>query len=78
MKFKITLKDPDGISNAVRQAAEDSFSGLPLKPDELADAVDLRQRAIMEDFLSQWVKYDEYITIEFDPIAKTARVVPLK
>ena len=28
-------------------------------------------------FLSQFLEYDEYITIEFDPEAKTARVVPI-
>lgn len=75
MKFRITFKDPDGFNNGVREAAKDSFSGLPLKDYELEEAVDLRVEAV-KNMLGKWVKWEEYITIEFDPQAGTAVVVP--
>jgi hypothetical protein len=31
----------------------------------------------MQEFASRWVKYGEYITIEFDTEAGTATVVPV-
>lgn len=76
MKFRLTLKDPDGFENGLRAAARRSFDALPLKADELAEAVETRVEAV-QHFLSKWVKYNEYITIEFDFINKTATVIPL-
>ena len=76
MKFRLTIKDPDGFDNGIRAAARQSFAALPLKPEELEDTVDMRVDAV-KFFLEKWVKYNEYVTLEFDFLNGTATVVPL-
>ena len=77
MKFQITLKDPDGFSNSIRQAVEESLAKLPLEGEELESAIELRTK-VVEDFLEKWVNYGEYITIEFDKKSGTATVLTRK
>lgn len=61
MKILITFKDPDGVSNAIlEKRAEDSS----------LDAEYISNK------LSEWIKWDEYITVEFDTEANTATVIP--
>lgn len=76
MKFRITFKDPDGVSNCLREAANESFRALApsMTEEELEGAIDMRYDAML-DALGKWIKWGEYITIEFDPIAKTATVI---
>ncbi len=75
MKFRITLKDPDGFSNAIQEAVEASVSEIPgLAQDEREAVVEKRHEAV-HDALKQWVEYSEYVTIEFDTDANTATVI---
>ena len=74
MKFKVTFKTPDAVTDAVKEAAE----------QEVSEIVDAEERSIQQselaeqlsDFASTWVKYEEYITVEFDTEKGTATVVP--
>lgn len=73
MKVKITFKDPDGVYECVRDAVQES---LPdgLDDDERDDLLDSRTEATFEK-LGQWLKWKEYVTVEFDTEAGTAVVV---
>jgi hypothetical protein len=66
MKIQITLKDPDGFYEAIREAAKKQVAEIPgldqYEKDEIADH---RHEEIAE-YLKRWVQYGEYITIEFD------------
>ena len=76
MKFRITLKDPDGVFDGIDEAAVASLpQGLP--PDEASALANIRQKKL-EVFVNDFVRNGEYIDIEFDTEAKTARVVPKK
>ena len=77
MKFKITLKDPDGIDNSIKEYAKSLFDNLPLTEEEKSDCAYNRESVLHSD-LEKWIKYGEYITIEFDLVKKTATVVPQK
>ena len=78
MKIRVTLKDPDGFYDCVKEAIEDSL-------DELDGLTDVEKENLLEhrlektwDKLEKWVEYKEYIDIEFDTEAMTAVVVPRK
>lgn len=78
MKITITAKDPDGIANSLDQAAKDSAAAVTgIDNDERKQLVESRREEMEED-VKAWVEYSEYITIEIDTKAKTARVVPVK
>ena len=74
MKFTITLKDPDAIFDGIDEAAVASLpQGLP--PDEASALANIRQKKL-EVFVNDFVKNGEYVVVEFDTDARTARVVP--
>jgi hypothetical protein len=75
VKFRITLKDPDGVFDGIDAAATDSVEGLDLPPEE-RDILRAHRQKTLDNFVDQWVECGEYIDIEFDTDAKTARVVP--
>ncbi len=75
MKFQVTLKDPDGFSNAVDEAVKESLSELEgLDEYEKEQLLDVRLEKTWEK-LERFVEYQEYVTIEFDTEADTAVLV---
>ena len=74
MKFRITLKDPDGVSDAITEAVE-SLRPPGLSDDEWEDIKDERERKLV---YSRFIGYGEYVTIEIDTEKDTAVVVPFK
>ncbi len=74
MKLRITFKDPDGVHECVRDAVEES---LPdgLDESEREDLLESRTEAAYEK-LKQWLRWKEYVTVEFDTEAGTAAVIP--
>jgi hypothetical protein len=77
MKFRITLKDPDGFYEGIDLATFESVkSHLGEDPDsEVEEAVSKVARKKIESFIKKWVEYGEYIDIEFDTDTGTAVVV---
>ncbi len=79
MILRITMKDPDGvwesIDNAIRSAVRADC--LPLTEDEQEELVESRREKVSQS-LRAWLDYLEYVTIEVDTDANTARVVPVK
>lgn len=77
-KFQVTMKDPDGSFESIREEAERQVNAMPdLDDDERDTLIDKRVEKLNE-FTEQWMEYGEYITIEFDTDAKTATVVKKK
>lgn len=72
MKLKITLKDPDGVYESIKDAAQ---SSIPegLDESESESLVESRHEKISEE-CKPWIKYGEYVTIEIDTEAGTAAV----
>ena len=70
MKLKITLKDPDGVYESIKDAAESSTGDTDgLDDNELEE---LAQK--LEEQCKPWIEYGEYVTIEIDTDAGTATV----
>ena len=74
MKFKITLKDPDGVYEAFRDAADSSTRDIEgLNDLELLALAETRLKKL-EERCKQWIQHGEYVTIEIDTDAGTAVV----
>lgn len=74
MKFQVQFKDPDVVREAAEDAAKESFpEGLS---DEEKEMLVEKRTEKLTDFTGKWIKYGEYVTIEFDTDAGTAVVVP--
>lgn len=75
MKLRITLKDPDGISDSIVDAASKSIKQVTdLSDDEMDELFDARHE-LYRGIIGKWVRYGEYVTIEIDTVANTAVVV---
>ena len=75
MKFRITMKDPDAVYEAVRDAADDSTGGIGLNLAEAKALAKTRAEQWSVD-MESWFEYREYLTVEYDTEAKTLRIVP--
>lgn len=75
MKIQIILKSPDSVDDCVRQAVADDMYARGVPDGAAAD--DERDELIAEVHkkLEKWIEYKEYLTVEFDLDAGTARVV---
>lgn len=74
MRLKITLKDPDGINEAI-----DDFVNAN-RPVGLSDEEweDIREERAAKLRHSKFIEYGDYVTVSIDTEAGTAEVVPVK
>lgn len=78
MKFRIEFKDPDTVFESVKEAADVRVSQLGgLTEKEIEMLTKSTMETLFED-IKPWIRYDEYVAIEFDTDAKTATVIPVK
>lgn len=75
MRITIHLKDPDGVEDSLASAAKESVRGLDVSPGERTDLIESRTEE-NRDAVKKWVKYGEYVSIEIDTEAGTAKVLP--
>jgi len=62
MKFRVYMKDPDGIHDSIAEACDENE----------------QTRECLFEFIKRWCMYGDYITIEFDTDAGTATVLEVK
>lgn len=76
MKFKVFLKDPDGVYESITDAVEKSLKESPPTAfdEDLEDIKELR-RGSLSKFIREWIQYEEYVYLEFDTETKTARLL---
>ena len=78
MKIRITMKDPDTMIETVDEAVKEDVAKLGLLSKDEAEAI-IEMRAEAErDKLSAWFRYSEYLTVECDTEAMTARVLTVQ
>lgn len=73
MKFRVTMKDPDTLHDAIQEAVEAEVKSLNLPADE-AEAISEKRREKIDDICRKWFGYGEYLTVEIDTDAKTCTV----
>ena len=76
MRVKVFIKDTDVLQDAVSEAVDEELKNSGLAEDEQEAVRELRIEKAL-DVAGEWWEYGEYITVEFDTEARTARVVPV-
>lgn len=75
MKFQIQMKDPDGVSDSIEEAAKKSASEVQgLSDEEREELIDSRANSFSK-IIERWFEYQEYLTVEIDTDTKTISVV---
>lgn len=73
MKFRVTMKDPDTLDDAITEASKrDLPAGLSDHEKELV--AEARQDETRE-LCQSWFEFSEYLTVEVDTVAKTCVVI---
>jgi ribosomal protein S12 methylthiotransferase accessory factor YcaO len=75
MKIQVSMKDPDALHEAVREAVNneiDSMSGISADEKEL-----IKEKRIEKtnEICRQWFEYGEYLLVEIDTESKTCIVL---
>lgn len=74
MKFKVTLKDPDTLHDAIREAVDRDLANIcALSKAERSLLTESRCEEV-SSMCAEWFGYGEYLTVEIDTDAKTATV----
>lgn len=75
MKFRIAMKDPDALYEAINEAVtKDVVDNFKIDEDEQNAIIDMRKKKVGE-LCSKWFEYGEYLTVEIDTDAGTCTVV---
>jgi len=74
MKFKIQMKDPDGVYDAITDAMKDTLRSIEGITDDERESLEESRREKIEAAVGKWFEYNEYVTIEIDTDAGTATV----
>lgn len=76
MNIKITFKDPDGVFNAVTDAAAEQIAAASQDLDEEeTELLEERRREKINEALSRWIEHGEYLTVEFNTDTGIATVI---
>lgn len=76
MKFKVTMKDPDTLYDAIDEAVSKELNESNLAENE-KDAIKVLRSEKYSDIASEWFYMSEYLTVEIDTDNKTIRIVPV-
>lgn len=74
MIFKVTMKDPDVLYDAICDGLDEELKDMD--EDEAEAVRDIRHEKLQE-LASKWFEYGEYLTVEIDTDQATIRVVPV-
>lgn len=74
MKFKVTMKDPDTLHDAISDAVTEDLKQVDGLDDADREALFHTRREAASKVASKWFRYGEYLTVEIDTDAKTATV----
>lgn len=79
MKFRITMKDPDGVYDSIDDVAR-AHAAKVISSTELGTALDADKvredlHEAIKSHTREFIEHGEYLTVEFDTEAGTATVV---
>ena len=77
MKFRVMLKDPDVLHDAIQEAVERDVEAMELPKDEADMLIEARVEKISSECSKFW-EYGEYLQVEHDTEAGTCVVVARK
>lgn len=74
MKIQVTMKDPDVLYEAIRDAVYDELKSKYLEDDEIDAIADIKIDKC-QDIASKWFTYGEYLSVEIDTETSAIRVL---
>jgi hypothetical protein len=74
MKITVTFKDPDVVEDAINEAALAECAAIPTLSEPEVEALAERRAEPARKALGHWIRWGEYVSIEFDTDAMTATV----
>ncbi len=74
MKFRVQMKDPDVLHDAVDEAVLREVEATPLNDVEKALVAEDRRESVLR-LCGRWFAHHEYLTVEIDTDAGTCTVV---
>ena len=72
MKFRITMKDPDGIYECTEEAIKREVMAIPGLSAKEREAVFQTRRKAVNEALSRWFEYGDYVTPQAPPTGPTS------
>jgi hypothetical protein len=76
MKFKVTMKDPDTLYDAIGEAVEQAVSDtIGVDDNDEREALIKVRVDKVQKICGKWFEYGEYLTVEIDTDAETCTVV---
>jgi hypothetical protein len=78
MKIRVTLKDPDTMLDSVDEAVKRLPKPADVSASEWAYIREQRGLEAKEHISDRWMRYGEYLDVEFDTEAGTATVLSAK
>ena len=74
MIFRVTMKDPDTLYDAINEAVENGLDNFKFEEAETLKDVRFEEA---QEVANKWFDYGEYLTVEIDTDKETIRVVPV-
>ena len=74
MIVQVKMKDPDTMYDSVQDAVEKEVKAMGLPKDEADELIKIRTNKV-RDKMGKWFEYGEYLDVEFDTEAMTAKVL---
>jgi hypothetical protein len=75
MKFKVQMKDPDTLHDAIEDAVTEELKSIAGLDDDDRNALSETRREKVTELCNKWFEYGEYLTVEIDTEASTCTVV---
>ncbi len=76
MKFRITMKDPDGYADSIDEAAKTAVEQATGIDEDEKEQILETKRTKLSEVARRWFEYSEYLTVEIDTEADTIAVIP--
>lgn len=77
MQFRVTMKDPDTLHDAIQEAVAEEVEKMGLDEDEREAVIDTRRQKVAA-ICAKWFEYGEYLVVDIDTDKKTCVVVDQK
>lgn len=74
MKIYVTMKTPDALDEAIKEAVDEEIDST--MPENECEDIAKRKIKDAKDLAETWFEYEEYITVEIDTETKTCIVIP--
>lgn len=74
MRFRVKMKDPDTLHDAIADAVRAEVKTIPGLSAEEREAVEEKRQEEAGKVAERWFEYGEYLTVEIDTEARTATV----